>query len=302
MHRRHFLATSIALPVLTHRLTHPLSRDEGAHATVGLTLGYAAITWGGRDDAAIDEISSLGFRGIQLRTAAFDRWGNSPETLTALLASRKLAFVAFSSGMLRLDPATFDDDMALHVKHARFVRACGGSFLQVVDERPRGRAPAPEDFAAMAKRLSELGKRTADLGITLAYHNHFGNLGQAPDEVEAVLSNTDPRHVRLLLDIAHWQAGGGDPVQAVRRYVDRLAFLHLKDLQRLPPDASGRGFRFVELGKGEVDVRGVLAELSRAGYAGWGIVELDAVTDPSLTPLQCAQRSKDYLASIGYTT
>lgn len=298
MHRRHFLATSFALPALAHRMM----REGGAPVTAGLRLGYAAITWGGRDDAAIDEIASLGFRGIQLRTAAFDRWGNSPAALTELLASRTLAFVAFSSGMLRLDPATFDDDMALHMKHARFVRACGGTFLQVVDERPRGRGPTPEDFAAMARRLDELGKRTADLGITLAYHNHFGNLGQAPDEVEAVLSRTDPRRVRLLLDIAHWQAGGGDPVQAVRRYSDRLAFLHLKDLQRFAPDVNGRSFRFVDLGKGEVDVRGVLAELSRTAFAGWGIVELDAVTDASLTPLQCAQRSKDYLASIGYST
>lgn len=298
MHRRHFLATSLALPALALRLV----REGGGRAEAGLTLGYAAITWGGRDDAAIDEISSLGFRGIQLRTAAYDRWGKSPAALTELLASRKLAFVAFSSGMLRLDPATFDDDMALHLKHARFVRECGGAFLQVVDERPRGRVPAPEDFVSMARRLDELGKRTADLGITLAYHNHFGNLGQAPDEVDAVLSRTDPRRVRLLLDIAHWQAGGGDPVQAVRRYADRLAFLHLKDLQRLTPEKGGRTFRFVELGKGEVDVRGVLAELTRAAYAGWGIVELDAVTDPTLTPLQCAQRSKDYLASIGYTT
>lgn len=298
MQRRHFLAASLALPVLAHRL----AREGGGRATARLTLGYAAITWGGRDDVAVDEISSLGFRGIQLRTAAFDRWGARPAALTELLASRRLAFVAFSSGMLRLDPATFDDDMALHLKHARFVRECGGTFLQVVDERPRGRAPTAGDFAAMARRLDELGKRTADLGITLAYHNHVGNLGEAPDEVEGVLSRTDPRHVRLLLDIAHWQAGGGDPVQAVRRYADRLAFLHLKDLQRLTPEPRGRRFRFVELGQGEVDVRGVLAELSRTGYAGWGIVELDAVTDPTLTPLQCAQRSKDYLASIGYPT
>ena len=61
---------------------------------------------------AVDEIASLGFRGIQLRTAAFERWGTRPEVLTELLASRRLSFVAFSSGALRLAPETFDDDLA----------------------------------------------------------------------------------------------------------------------------------------------------------------------------------------------
>jgi inosose dehydratase len=292
MHRRDFVVASLAFPTLAHALgIRPAS----------LQLGYAAITWGGQDDVAVDEIASLGFRGIQLRTAAYARWGANPAALTELLARRRLTFVAFSSGMLRLAPATFEDDMALHLRHARFVRACGGRFLQVVDERPRQRTPTSEDHAAMARRLSELGARVADLGLTLAYHNHMGNLGQAPDEVAAVLSRCDPRHVRFLLDIAHWQAAGGDPVAAVREYADRLAFLHLKDLAPAPSASPGGGVRFVELGRGVVDVPGVLAELARRGYDGWGIVELDGVTDPSLTPIACARISRDYLASIGYT-
>ena len=294
MQRRDFLAGALALPALARSL-HPLGAPS-------LKLGYAAITWGGQDDVAVDEIASLGFRGIQLRTAAFERWGTRPEVLTELLASRRLSFVAFSSGALRLAPESFDDDLALHLRHARFVRACGGTFLQVVDERPRDRAPTGADHAAMARRLNALGARVADLGLTLAYHNHMGNLGQAPDEVEGVLARTDARHVRLLLDIAHWQAAGGDPVAAVRQHADRLAFLHLKDVVRSPSTTNGRAYRFVELGKGEVDVRGVLAEVARTSFDGWGIVELDAVTDPALTPKRCAQVSKDYLMSIGYPT
>ena len=295
MDRRDFLLTSLALPAL------PRLVARSARFVARPRFGCAAITWGGRDDVAIDEIAALGFRGIQLRTAAFDRWGATPQALRELLAVRSLTFVAFSSGTLRLDPATFEDDMALHTKHARFVQACGGTFLQVVDERPRGRAPTASDFAAMARRLSALGSRVADLGVTLVYHNHMGALGQGPDEVEAVLAASDARQVRLLLDIAHYQQGGGDPVAAVRRYADRIAFLHLKDVHRLAPaDAGKPAYRFVELGRGEVDVKGVLSALAGIGYDGWGIVELDAVTDPSLTPRACAQRSKDFLASAGY--
>lgn len=295
MHRRDFLAGLAALPSLVRAVPRQASAPS-------LTFGCAAITWGGRDDVAVDEIAALGYRGIQLRTAAHERWGSRPGQLAELLASRNLAFVAFSSGTLRLDPATFDDDMALHTKHARFTKACGGQFLQVVDERPQGRPPDARDFTAMGRRLTELGTRVADLGVTLVYHNHMGALGQAPDEVDAVLSASDPRQVRLLLDIAHFQQGGGDPVAAVRRYADRLAFLHLKDVVSLPPAAPGKpAYRFVELGRGRVDVGGVLEALGDVRFDGWGIVELDAVTDPALTPRDCAQRSKDYLGTLGYS-
>ncbi len=290
MIRRDFVAGVMSLPLVGRVVPRAAPR-----------FGYAAITWGGEDEAAIDDIAALGFRGIQLRVSAFRRWANDAAGLRARLADRGLDFVAFSSGVLRLDAATFDDDLALHTGHARFVADAGGRFLQVVDERPRDRVPGERDFSAMARRLDALGQRTADLGVTLVYHNHMGNLGQSPDEVAAVLSRCDAQRVRLLLDVAHWHAAGGDPVAAVRQHAGRLAFLHLKDVERPTGDARGRAYRFVELGAGEVDLRGVMAELARAAYDGWAIVELDAVTDTSRTPRSCAQVSKDYLASIGYT-
>lgn len=263
-------------------------------------FGYAAITWGGRDQAAIDDIASLGYQGVQLRLSAVERWGARPAELRDLLAARKLTFVALSSGNLSLDPAVERDELATHLRNARFVRDAGGTFLQVIDVRPRDRSPTAADFARMARLLSTLGQRVADIGVTVAYHHHMGALGESPDEVEAVLSHSDPRFVRLLLDIAHWHAAGGDPVAAVPKYADRLAFLHVKDVVLGPPDARGERHRFVELGKGVVDIPGVMSALARVGYDGWGMVELDAVSSPSLTPRDCAQISKDYLSSIGY--
>jgi inosose dehydratase len=267
----------------------------------GPRFGCAAITWQDRDDVAIDEIASLGYRGIQLRTGAFARWGRTPQVLRDLLASRNLALVAFSSGLVRLDPAVEAADLELHLQHARFVREAGGTFLQVVDERPTGRTPTAGDHARMGRLLTELGRRVGDLGLTLAYHNHMGNLGQAPDEVASVLAHADPKHVKLLLDIAHWHAAGGDEVAAVRVHADRLAFLHLKDVTLRPGEAGTRRFEFVELGRGSVNVAGVMGALASRRFDGWGIVELDRPTASTRSARECNRISRDYLASIGYT-
>jgi inosose dehydratase len=262
-------------------------------------FGYAAITWGGNDRAAIDDISAVGYRGIQLRASAVQTWAGRPQELADLLHARQLTFVALSSGVLQSDPATRDENMAMHMRHAEFARAAGCAYLQVVDQRPRDREITAADYRDMGRRLTELGQRTADLGVALGYHNHMGNLGQAPEEVERVLSAADTRFVKLELDIAHWQAAGGDPVAAVREYRDQLLFLHLKDLQRPAPGRPAGSYRFVELGAGEVNVAGVLDALIAIGFDGWSIVELDAVTDTARSAKDSAVISKEFLRSRG---
>jgi inosose dehydratase len=265
-----------------------------------LRFGYAAITWGGNDRQAIEDISALGYRGIQLRASAFREWGERPKDLAELLADKKLTMVAFSSGVVRLDSAFESEDLELHARHARFVRDVGGLYLQVVDERPQGRPPTPDDYRRMGRLLTELGKRTADLGIQLGYYNHMGNLGQAPDEVAQVLDAADPRFVKLELDTAHYQQGGGLPATAVRGHGSRLLFLHLKDLEAPLPEGPD-SYRFVELGRGRVDFPGIFAELERTNFQGWAIVELDQVPVATRSPKESAAISRQYLERLGFT-
>jgi inosose dehydratase len=280
MRRRDFLAT------LTAAVGMAAWRPRG---TARLCFGYAAITWNGNDRQAIDDIAAVGFRGIQLRQSAFDTWADRPAELKDLLAQKGLVFVALSSGNVPLDPAAEKDTLALHARHAQFVRAAGGRFLQVIDERPRARSPEPDDFTRMGRLLTEIGRRSTDLGIPLGYHNHMGALGQSPDEVARVLDAADPKFVHLLLDTAHYQQAGGDPAAAVRRHAERLLFLHLKDLAR---------DRFVALGRGTVDFKAIFAALDDIQFDGWGMVELDSVTDPAETPKESGAIARRYLEAM----
>jgi inosose dehydratase len=263
-------------------------------------FGYASITWNGDDVRAIDEIAGAGYRGIQLRSAAVDRWKTRPAELAALLSQRGLTFVALSSGAVSLNPAQRAATVAQHVANAQFLNAAGGLYLQVVDERP-ATAPAAADYRYMGSLLTEIGQRVADVGVTLGLHNHMGNLSQSANDVAQVLDASDARVVKLELDIAHWHAAGGDPVDAVRRYADRLLFLHLKDLQRPAPGGAPASYRFVELGQGSVNVRGVVEALRQVGFSGWCIVELDGVTSAERSAAQSAALSRRYLESIGVT-
>lgn len=264
-----------------------------------IRFGCAAITWGGNDPQAIDDIADLGFGGIQLRDSAVRRWGERPEELKALLAARKLTLVALSSGSVTLDPAKLDSNLALHVSNARFLRQVGGLFLQVTDERPPGREPSAEDYRRMGWALTELGRRTADIGVTLALHPHMGALSQSPGDIRRVMDASDSRLVRMELDVAHYAQGGGDPAEAVRTYAGRLLFLHIKDVESPVPGGGPESYRFVELGRGRVNLPAVFEALKGVGFDGWAVVELDEVPDSARSPKESAEISKQYLRGLG---
>ena len=280
-------------------------------AAAAMKFGYAAITWGSNVSQAIDDIAAVGFRGIQLRGEAVAQFGARPQELRDTLARHQLAFAVLSSGNLSIDPAREREMMALHTSHAQFVRDAGGIYLQVIDERPKDRAVVADDYRRLGRLMTELGKRTADLGIPLVYHHHMNSTGEKPHEVDAVLEAADPKHVRLLFDIAHYQQGGGDPVKAIRQYRSWIEVLHLKDVRArragLPAEArnaeaggggTAGGYEFVELGRGRVDVPGVFAALRDIAFDKWAIVELDRVPDPGRTPKESAEMNRRYLVDV----
>ncbi len=276
----------------------PLDTSKLEPRYSNLSVACAAITWGGDDDRAIADIGALGFPGIQLRANVVPRFRERPGELRELLARHKLTLVALSSGNVSIDPSTEARMIEQHVGHARFLRDAGGLYLQLIDQRPSGRGREPADYGRLGRLLTEIGKRAADLGVSVGYHHHVGSIGESPDEIERVLDASDPRYVRLLLDVAHYQVGGGDPARAIRRHAERLLFLHIKDVRMAAPGASGPPFQFVELGRGSVDLPAVFAALREVGFRGWAVVELDSVPDPGRTPREANEVSKRYLERV----
>jgi len=264
-----------------------------------LRVGYAAITWDGRDDEAIEQIAAVGYPGIQLRANVLKKYPD-PKTLEAALAEHKLIFVALSSGGTPLDPAKEKDILDEHTRHAKYLQAAGGKYLQIIGaDNPKGAAPnwTAADYKRQGQLLTEVGKRAAEYGIQTGFHNHMNTIGQTPEATDAILDAADPKYVKLELDVAHYLQGGGDPAAAARKYKRRLLFMHLKDTK--PSPTARGGYQFAELGQGRVDFKALLAALKETHFRGWGIVELDGERPGSTrTPEESARMSKEYLESL----
>jgi inosose dehydratase len=258
-----------------------------------IRLGCAAITWGDNALNAINDVSADGFAGIQLRAPTLDQYPD-PHALRDLLAAHKLTFVALSSGSASLDPALRKQQLETHAEHAHYAHEAGGLYMQLIAATSKlGQTFTADQYKLQGEIFTEIGKRIADYGIKLGFHNHMNSVGQPPEAVDAILEASDPNYVYLLLDVAHYLQGGGDPVAAVRKYNKRIVFMHFKDVKN--SDSTG-GYEFVEVGKGRVDFPGVLAALYEIHFRGWGVVELDRVPKgETLTPKDANAVSLAYL-------
>lgn len=187
--------------------------------------------------------------------------------------------------------ATLDLYEAAGARRARPVLADGGS-----PERSANPGAAAKDRSlglddAGWLRLSDSLARAVELarrrGFEPVFHHHTATYVEAPWEIERLLELSD---VALLLDTGHLALGGGDPVQGLRDWRDRIEHVHVKDyrrdvLERVLADRADmeeawrRGV-FCELGAGEVDFDAFFRELAAGGYAGWVVVEQDRIPRP----------------------
>jgi inosose dehydratase len=256
-----------------------------------ISFGYAAITWGEAGvKKAIAEISAAGFPGIQLRSNILKEYSD-PAALKAELATAKLTFACYSGGGPSADPAKRKEDIEKFMVGAKFAKAAGALCIQATSPK-RGDGPTPPAMLkAFGETMTELGKQTAAIGLPLGFHNHMGQIGQNPDEVDAILAASDPKYVKLLLDTGHYGAAGGEPAKAIKAHGPRLVLLHIKDVAA---DNSPKKYKFVELGQGKVDFPAIFAALKSVGFRGWTVVELDSVP-AGRAPKDAAVANKSFL-------
>ncbi len=145
-------------------------------------------------------------------------------------------------------------------------------------------------------------------GLRTVFHHHCAGYVETPDEIDKLLSLTNPSLVGLVLDMGHYMFGGGDPFKALRKHSDRIWHIHFKDCQPEIAEKSRKEgwdyFKsvangvFCELGKGSVDFNAIVRELNALKYSGWIVVEQDVLPGMG-NPKVCAQRNREFIKSLG---
>lgn len=272
----------------------------------------------------LDEMAAAGYAGTEL-----GEWGflpTEPEALAATLGARGLGLVgAFVPvALARADAITESLERAVRI--ARLVAGASppheAPVLVLSDDNasvPRRTARAGrvghedglsdtawDGFAARTEAIATAVRERT--GLRTAFHHHCAGYVETPEEIEALMSRTQPSLLGLCLDTGHLTFAGGDPVAEIARYRDRIWHVHFKDCDpgiarearanKWDYHTSVRRGIFCDLGHGAVLFSGVRDALAALPYGGWIVVEQDV--PPGLgTPAVSAARNREYLRGLG---
>ncbi|MCZ6680081.1 MAG: sugar phosphate isomerase/epimerase [Candidatus Poribacteria bacterium] len=221
-------------------------------------IGCQLIIYGSRPGedlpGVLAEISAAGYDGVETGNLTTD--GRSIDEAMALLTSHNLELAGVHTGYG--SPGQFDEMIA-------FTEAMGCGYLMVSGV---GGRDTLEDYKRAAEVFNKVGRRCHDAGIKFCYHNHsweFKDFGGTTGLV-TLYESTDPKSVHACVDTYWVQHGGEDPAAFLKKYADRVAYLHFKDMN---PDGS-----FGEVGHGILDWAEIMKAVEGVN-AEWLTVEQD---------------------------
>ena len=281
------------------------------------TLVGAPISWGvcevpgwGRQlepDRVLGEMAQLGLHSTELGPV-----GWLPEDPAPLLDRHGLrligGFVPFVLHTNDFEPARAEAD-----RMAATLAANGASVMCAAIVADLGWSPPPSlsdaEWEALATNVQHLEEAVNGHGLALAVHPHAGTLIEQAADVERLLEATT---TPFCLDTGHLVIGGYDPVLFARRHGDRVAHVHLKDVdqavarrfnaQELTLMEAVQAGLFRPLGDGDAAIAEVLRALEDGGYERALVLEQDtAITgqEPPAGggPVRDVRRSIEFLAA-----
>ena len=139
-------------------------------------------------------------------------------------------------------------------------------------------------WSLLLANLDRISALAAERGVRAVLHPHVGTMVENPDDVQRVLEGSG---ISLCLDTGHLLIGGTDPAELTRQVPDRIAHVHVKDVDagrarqvqdgRLTYTEAVRAGMYRPLGQGDVDVEAIARYLTREGYDGWYVLEQDTI-------------------------
>ena len=290
-----------------------------------MKLGCAPITWNNEDLPAelgppvsyttvLDEVAAAGYAATELG----DGFPREPAILGRALRERGLTLTSAWCG-LDFGSTAAAADLERTRRLCELLAGVGAAFVNLAhqgtparmafacraDDAAAPRLSAPE-WDRFAERLCAAAEIARAFGLQAAFHAHVGTWVETRAELEELLRRAPAPLVTLCWDVGHAICGGMDPIGVIRDHPERIAYVHLKDvdgavLAGVRRDAVGfteaiRRRVFTEVGTGVLDVPGVLASLREIGYRGYLTVEQDSSW---LAAATSARQSREYLRRAG---
>jgi inosose dehydratase len=265
----------------------------------------------------LDELAEAGYRWLEL--GPYGYLPTDPARLRDEVQRRGLRVSGQAVFGALHDPDRWESDLRDARQVAELVTAMGAGHVVLLPAGFRdldGAWLGPREldgdgWRTLVDRTAELGRVLRDEhGLAAVFHPHADSYVGTQPQVERFLAETDPADVNLCLDTGHIAYYEGDNVELIRRYPDRIGYLHLKQADPAVveqvknedlwfAEAVRRGV-MCEPPEGDPDMEALLDAVDRHLEGElFAIVEQDLYPCDPDDPLPIATRTCKYLRQLG---
>ncbi len=161
------------------------------------------------------------------------------------------------------------------LENFEYAKNIGADVMRVCGSSGGFRHESHQDQIERLSKMFEKAVKTAEeYDIKMAIENH---IDFNSDEILELINNVGSPYLGVNFDSGNFIRVFDDPVKAAKKLGRHVLATHIKDLklsESLPAD-TWYFFASVPIGKGLVDVKGVVAALKDSGYEGCLALEID---------------------------
>jgi inosose dehydratase len=276
--------------------------DSSSRALVDRLAG-GPISWGvcevpgwGAEllpDRVLSEMRRLGLTATEAGPDGY--LGRNAADIRALLERHGLQLVGGFLPVVLHERERLEESLRSAERVATLFAEAGGTFIVSAVVADLSWPPrvelSNEQWGRVFEGFARLDDLAAAHGLTHVTHPHWGTLVERREDAWRVLEESE---VLICLDTGHLVLGGTDPIELAHAGGDRIAHVHLKDVEldlarqlragQIELVTAVQEGLFRPLGEGGAPVAVTIRTLEQGGYSGWYVLEQDRALDTTDFP------------------
>ncbi|WP_404407825.1 sugar phosphate isomerase/epimerase family protein [Jeotgalibacillus malaysiensis] len=239
---------------------------SGAGVTSAKDIRYETIC---NDEDVIKTISSYGYSSIELFDGNLERFEKNREEFKGYLRKYEIDLLGVYVGANFIYEDSLEDELWRINLTAELAADFGAKHIVLGGGAVRAKGNTEQDYVLLGQGLDQAREIIEKHGLIASYHPHLGSMVETPEQIDKIFSLTS---IPFCPDLAHLAAGGGNPLEIVKKYYERIHYIHLKDL---------KDSEFVPLGQGTLALDDIIQFLKSKDFNGEWLVEIDGFSgDP----------------------
>ena len=222
----------------------------------------------------LKDCAEAGYAGIELGPVGY--MPEHPDELGAALDDHGLSLIGGVVFRPFHDPDQWLDVVDGAERTCRSLATHGARHLVLIDSISARRAPTagrpdeaeqmdPAEWRSFRDRIETISKMGAEVyGLTVSIHAHAAGFIDFEPELERLLDEIDESVLKICFDTGHHSYAGYDPVAFMKRHMDRISYMHFKDLDSV-----------VKADVGAERTEFLTRHAGRASFATWAARDVD---------------------------